>query len=129
ADISDFYLPERRRTRLRWSRNHPGYGAGAIHDNGEIVIVMQDGHFFRHSAESKKNASEPARVVESKLSFEPYDISILDSGYAVLSRADSCTVLHHLDPNGKELWRVPIPVEATQPPVDGGQGRVYGAGK
>ncbi|MFO7177517.1 MAG: hypothetical protein DIU78_002350 [Pseudomonadota bacterium] len=129
VDVSDFYLPERWKTRLRWTRSHAGLGAAAIHDDGQVAVVTESGQFFRYSLDRKPNTTEPAHTVESKLSFEPYDLSILDSGYAVLSRADSGTVLHRLDPNGKELWRVAIPFEATQPPVDGGKGRVYVAGK
>lgn len=127
VEVSRFLSPERRMSGLVWLRGHDGFGVGAVQDNGEVVLALRDGHFYRYAADAKPGTTDPEYTIEVQLDFEPREISIVGAEYAVLSRAEGGSALHLLDRSGKELWRVEIPFEVKQPPIDG-NGRIYLAG-
>ena len=73
-----------------WNERFDGPGCGAIGAGHVIVAALRDGRFLAIDGDSTVLPVPPARfasgrrLVETKLSFSPYDLSIVSSGYALL---------------------------------------------
>jgi hypothetical protein len=90
---------------------------------------MEDGRFLVLDPDGAGADNKSRRIVEAKLSFAPYDISIVPPGYALLGRSDSTVSLHFVAADGHESWSVAVPFAPSEPPIDGGDGRIYLVGK
>jgi hypothetical protein len=104
AGADGFFLPERRVTSLHWEEILDGAGCGAIAEDLRVAVAMQDRRFLVFDGTSDPQVTRTTRgvrLVDTTLAFVPYDISVVSSGYALLS------VGHALDgpPFASELDR------------------------
>lgn len=147
----DLGLQGQPRLGILWQDEHlRGEGMGAIGADGHVVAAMTDGRLAIYAPELKKPAQAGGKgpvAVETKLGYTPYEISIIEPGYAFLEAVGApplgeparlgwlrkaagawTTRLHRHDTKGREVWRVEVGLTVRQPPIDGGSGRVYLAG-
>ncbi len=111
----------------KWEESVAGVGSGAISADGRVAIAMNDGRFLVLDADGA-GADKSKHLVETKLPFSPYDISIAPPGYALFARSDRTISLHFVDPDGREHWSASVPFTPSEPPIDGGDGRIYVVG-
>ncbi len=121
--LPGFFVTER-----KWSEDVAGIGSGAIGADGRVVLAMADGRFLVLDADGAGADNKAKRIVDTKLSFSPYDVSIAPPGYALFARSESAISLHLVGPDGHERWSAAVPFTPSEPPIDGGDGRIYVVG-
>ena len=139
--LADQYNPANRAFNLLWrERVEGGPGCGAIGPNQRAALAMKDGRFFvfRNEFLDTHPTEKPGQYIrtKAKLTFSPYEMSVIEPGYGVLSMHPNVestpsgfdSVVHRLDTVGHELWSVHVPFLVRQPPIDGSGGRIYVAG-
>jgi hypothetical protein len=116
---------------LQWDDAFDGLGSGAIGADRRVAVAMQDGRFIVLSPDGElappgyRAARKSTHLVETKLPFAPYDVSVVPPGYALLARSDQSISLHVLGADGAERWSAPVSFTPTEPPIDGSDGRIY----
>ena len=72
-----------------WSQTFPGLGCGAIAPDGRVAIGLRAGRFLVLDANQNipEAYAKPVVLVDVKLDFPVYDMSITESGYALLADA------------------------------------------
>ncbi len=135
--------PARTRSELIWKEHLPGRGCGAIAADRRFAVALESRRFVvfdgdRAQTDPATGAFLGHRIVDVPTRFSAYDMSITEQGYALLERiadgdhptADgSWTRVHFLDARGAVVAESEVPFAASQPPVDGGGGRVHVVGR
>jgi hypothetical protein len=121
-------------SKLQWQGWLDGRGVGAIAADGRVVVVMSDGRFRVYAAEGEAGSSDARVLAEGTIAGEPYAVSVGDDGFFVLAKEISgpsgpAWSVRALDMEGRERWHTTVPFAGLQPPIAGGGGRVYVAGK
>jgi hypothetical protein len=71
----------------------------------------------------------PIELVKVSLPYIPQYLSIVEPYAMIVSDEGSGSRVHCVDIGGHEQWSAVVPFAVRQPPIDGGNGRVYLAGE
>lgn len=124
-----FYGPERNASMFLWTVELVGTGVAAISLDRFVSVAMSDQRFLVYDASVTGKDGETVPVATAHLSFVPYDISIIETGVAILSADHGGTAVHVLDKHGAEQWQASVAFAVDAPPIDAGGGRVYLVGR
>lgn len=107
-------------------RLHGGWLAAAIGADDSPVVVMADRslHVFSRDPDGTEQHL-PAATRTRTLPFAPAQLSLVPPFIMLTEKTAAGTKLHALRGDGAEAWSVAVPWAVRQPPIDGGQGRVY----
>jgi hypothetical protein len=72
--------------------------------------------------------SQGVMLVDQPLSFVPYDMSLVAPFVVFVAHGGTGPRVHALRGDGHEAWALEVPFETSEPPNDGGDGRVYVVG-
>jgi hypothetical protein len=127
-------------------RDFRGVATAAFGDDDRAVLAFPDGRFFALARRSINDVEATViTLAETQLGFYPYELSIIEPNTALLSPdpppatppdVDALpsaggapgAILHLLDPQAQELWRVHIPFAVHQPPIRGNDGVIFVVG-
>ena len=129
VEIARFTNPERTLSTPEGTIYVDGRGCGAIAEDGRIAVATADQRFLVFDASHVDPNGSLLPIVTARLTFVPTDISVIESGVAVLSGSQGRTALHVIDWQGSEQWKADLPFDVSSPPIDGGGGRIYLTGR
>lgn len=104
-----------------------GTGSAAIGDDGRVIVGMEDGRLRVYPAHG--NATDGMRgSPRHELSTDEgiHDLSAIGAGAVVLARRSGATGVRLVE--DRVVWSTEVAFAAHQPPIDGGDGRIYVAG-
>lgn len=76
--------------RTIWKERFPSAGCGAIAADHRVAVALRNGRFYVFDARPKPPGSTywGHTLVDVPIDFSPYDMSIVESGYAILAAGD-----------------------------------------
>lgn len=76
--------------RTIWTERFPGTGCGAIAADHRVAVALRNGRFYVFDARPKPPGSTywGHTLVDVPIDFSPYDMSIVETGYAILAAGD-----------------------------------------
>jgi hypothetical protein len=129
VDSARFFSADHATQTPVWSIALDGVGCGAIASDRRIAVAMHDRRFLVYDANRSEPDGVPRPLAASHLDFVSYDISIVTAGVALLSRAESQTILHVVDWQGHERWSAVVPFAVESPPIEATAERIYLVGR
>ena len=86
----EFDVGNSRLARTIWKERFPGAGCGAIAADHRVAVALRNGRFYVFDARPKPPGSTywGHTLVDVPIDFSPYDMSIVESGYAILAAGD-----------------------------------------